>query len=76
MSKTPTITTSMKRRKGTANVGVVIAQEIYPERPVCGSAGALALTLSTAVDNESAQQLYRSNGWDLDKDYLTFEFSL
>ncbi|HEX7988475.1 MAG TPA: GNAT family N-acetyltransferase [Duganella sp.] len=38
--------------------------------------GALALTLSTAVDNESAQQLYRSNGWELDKDYLTFEFSL
>lgn len=38
--------------------------------------GALALTLSTALDNESAQQLYRSNGWELDKDYLTFEFSL
>lgn len=35
--------------------------------------GALGLTLSTAVSNESAQQLYKSNGWELDKDYLTFE---
>lgn len=38
--------------------------------------GALALTLSTAVDNTSAQQLYQSNGWELEKDYLTFDFSL
>ena len=38
--------------------------------------GAIGLTLSTAVGNETAQQLYKSNGWELDGDYLNFDFSL
>lgn len=38
--------------------------------------GAGALTLSTAVDNQAAQQLYQSNGWKHDKDFLAFGFSL
>ena len=38
--------------------------------------GALALTLSTAVDNATAQRLYKSNGWEQETDYLTFDFSL
>jgi GNAT superfamily N-acetyltransferase len=43
---------------------------------VAKACGALALTLSTAVDNHDAQHLYKSNGWVLDNDFLTFEFSL
>ena len=38
--------------------------------------GALALSLSTALDNVSAQKLYAANGWQLEKDFLTFNFSL
>jgi GNAT superfamily N-acetyltransferase len=38
--------------------------------------GAVALALSTAVTNESAQQLYKSNGWELETDFLSFNFSL
>lgn len=38
--------------------------------------GALALTLSTAVDNHAAQALYRSNGWQQDVEYLSFDYAL
>lgn len=38
--------------------------------------GAVGLALSTAVTNESAQQLYKSNGWELETDFLSFNFSL
>lgn len=38
--------------------------------------GALGLTLSTPVSNTTARQLYKSNGWDPEEDYLTFDFSL
>lgn len=43
---------------------------------VARACGAVGLTLSTAVDNHTAQQLYRSNGWEQDKDFISFEFSL
>ena len=38
--------------------------------------GAVGLALSTAVTNESAQHLYKSNGWELETDFLSFNFSL
>lgn len=38
--------------------------------------GALALTLSTAVDNATARQLYQANGWELEQDYVSYDFSL
>jgi len=43
---------------------------------VARECGALALTLSTAVDNTTAQCLYAANGWEQDKDFLSFDFSL
>lgn len=40
------------------------------------AAGAVSLTLSTAVSNHTAQSLYRANGWQQDHEYLNFDFSL
>lgn len=40
------------------------------------AAGAVALTLSTAHTNHAAQKLYRQNGWELDQDYLNFDYAL
>lgn len=40
------------------------------------AAGAVALTLSTAKTNHAAQKLYRQNGWELDQDYLNFDYAL
>ena len=57
------------------NAGVGAALLNHAKR-VATACGALALTLSTAIDNHGAQHLYTSNGWELDKDFLTFEFSL
>lgn len=45
-------------------------------KAVALAAGAVALTLSTAVSNHTAQSLYRANGWQLDKEFLNFDFSL
>lgn len=56
-----------------AGVGRALLDEA---KRVATAYGAFALTLSTAVDNERAQQLYKSNGWELDDGYLTFECSL
>ena len=54
----------------------VAAALLEEARRVAAQCGALALTLSTAVDNHAARHLYESNGWELDADYLNFEFSL
>lgn len=56
-----------------SGVGVALLEEA---KRVAEQYGALALTLSTAVDNHVAQQLYKSNGWELDANYLNFDFSL
>ena len=40
------------------------------------SVGAVYLSLSTAVDNEAAQALYRAEGWQRDDDYFVFNLSL
>jgi len=45
-------------------------------KAAAGASGAVALTLSTAQDNQTAQSLYKANGWELDQDYLNFDFSL
>jgi len=58
------------RRSG---VGAALLEEA---KRVAKRCGALALTLSTAVDNRTAQHLYKSNGWELDADYLNFDYSL
>jgi GNAT superfamily N-acetyltransferase len=56
-----------------SGVGAALLEEA---KRVAKRYGALALTLSTAVDNHTAQHLYKSNGWELDADYLNFDFSL
>jgi GNAT superfamily N-acetyltransferase len=56
-----------------AGVGAALLEEA---KRVAEQFGALALTLSTAVDNHAAQHLYKSNGWELDANYLNFDFSL
>lgn len=56
-----------------SGVGAALLEEA---KRVAEQYGALALTLSTAVDNLAAQHLYKSNGWELDANYLTFDFSL
>lgn len=38
------------------------------------ASGAIAMTLSTAIDNAHAQALYHANGWKLEKDTLNFDF--
>lgn len=45
-------------------------------KALAGACGAVALTLSTAVDNQLAQQLYRANGWVQEQDFLTFDCAL
>ena len=56
-----------------SGVGAALLEEA---KRVAEQYGALALTLSTAVDNQAAQHLYKSNGWELDANYLNFDFSL
>lgn len=56
-----------------SGVGAALLEEA---KRVAEQYGALALTLSTAVDNHAAQHLYKSNGWELDANYLNFDFSL
>ena len=56
-----------------SGVGVALLEEA---KRVAKQYGALALTLSTAVDNHTAQHLYKSNGWEVDADYINFDFSL
>lgn len=38
--------------------------------------GAVSLTLSTAHTNDTAQALYRANGWRPEEDYMTFNLPL
>ena len=38
--------------------------------------GVSRLSLSTAVDNEPAQRLYRAMGWEVEDDFLTFTRTL
>jgi ribosomal protein S18 acetylase RimI-like enzyme len=40
------------------------------------SENALGLVLSTAVDNDAAQALYRASGWERDEEYCVFNLSL
>jgi len=54
-------------------VGAALLEEA---KRVAAQYGALALTLSTAVDNQAAQHLYKSNGWKLDTEFVNFDFSL
>lgn len=36
--------------------------------------GAIRLTLTTGVENTTAQKVYRGNGWQEDHEFLTFHF--
>ena len=40
------------------------------------SLGAVALTLSTALDNRSAQALYEAAGWQRDTEFFTYNLRL
>ena len=40
------------------------------------AAGAVRLTLSTAIDNESAQQLYEANGYQRDRSFQQYHLQL
>jgi GNAT superfamily N-acetyltransferase len=38
--------------------------------------GAITLTLSTAVTNETAQKLYQSTGWERDEQFYVYDFQV
>lgn len=54
------------RRRGVGK-GLIEAAADYAR-----TLGARLLTLSTARDNEQAQALYRSTGWELEEDYVEY----
>lgn len=54
------------RRRGLAS-GLLTAATRYAE-----SLGALRLTLSTAIDNATAQALYASQGWKRDEQFYVY----
>lgn len=58
------------RRSGVA-LGLLEAAERYGR-----AAGAINLTLSTAIDNEAAQALYASQGWTRETGFYTYTLQL
>lgn len=58
------------RRQGAARALLEAARELAQQK------GAVALSLSTAVDNESAQALYESLGWLRDKQFLHYNLTV
>ena len=58
------------RRNGIARALIEAAQ-------ACAiNVGAIRLTLSTAVDNDIAQAAYDATGWQRDKDFLVYHWSV
>ena len=58
------------RRQGTAS------QLLGAATALARSLGAVALTLSTALDNRSAQALYEAAGWQRDTEFFTYNLRL
>ena len=58
------------RRQGVAS------QLLGAATALASSVGAVALTLSTALDNRSAQALYEAAGWQRDTDFFTYNLRL
>lgn len=56
------------RRKGVASKLISVAVEFSK------ASGAIRVSLSTAIDNESAQALYDSAGWKKDEQFIVFHF--
>ena len=58
------------RRQGVASRLISAAIEF------ARSSGAIRVSLSTAVSNESAQALYQSLGWKRDQEFLVYHFGV
>ncbi len=58
------------RRQGTAS------QLLSAATALARQLGAVALTLSTALDNHAAQALYEGSGWQRDTDFFTYDLRL
>ena len=58
------------RRKGAANLLLTAAIKF------ARSLGAIRLTLSTEISNETAQALYSAAGWKRDQKFLVFHYTL
>jgi len=58
------------RKRGTGSQLIAAAVEF------ARSQGASRLTLSTAVDNETAQALYRAAGWKRDEEFAVYNYAL
>jgi ribosomal protein S18 acetylase RimI-like enzyme len=58
------------RRKGVASKLMSAAIDF------ASSLGAVRVSLSTAITNETAQALYRSAGWKRDEQFLVYDFTI
>jgi ribosomal protein S18 acetylase RimI-like enzyme len=58
------------RRQGVASRLISAAIEF------ARSSGAIRVSLSTAISNESAQALYQSLGWKRDQEFLVYHFGV
>ncbi|NOT84029.1 MAG: GNAT family N-acetyltransferase [Methylococcaceae bacterium] len=58
------------RRKGVASKLLLAAVEF------ANTLGAIRVSLSTATNNEAAQKLYKSAGWQQDKQFFVYHFAL
>ena len=58
------------RRRGVA-AALLSASEAHARE-----AGAIRLSLSTAIDNEAAQTLYASRGWERDSRFHSYNLSI
>lgn len=58
------------RRKGVASKLMSAAVEF------AGALGAVRISLSTAIANETAQALYQSAGWKRDEQFLVYHFAI
>ncbi len=60
----------LARRRGVASRLLDAALDYASE------CGAVRVTLSTALDNHSAQKLYESEGWQVDEQFRVYHFAL
>lgn len=58
------------RKKGTGRQLITAAVEH------ARSLGAVRLTLSTAIDNETAQALYNTTGWKRDEQFIVYHYAI
>jgi ribosomal protein S18 acetylase RimI-like enzyme len=58
------------RRQGAGRALLEAAREFARQK------GAVALSLSTAIDNKNAQSLYESLGWEMDRKFLHYNLTV